>query len=144
MSCSTRISGQEPTEYVGIVRLVNCYIATHFRPEEKCFISEHPETDIKVAQATAILFAKTHNIPYDSDLREPDRPIITVLKREKKWFPAELHTNKITLLTNLGELNLGGKKQQAINMANVIAISKDADFIPSIGISLKGKILLKS
>ena len=126
----------QPIEFACVIRLANCYVATHVNGQKKAFISQHPETDIKVAQVTAKLFAETHNIPYDNALRDPTQPIITVLKHKEKWFPAELHADKITLLTSLDALDLGGNQQEAITMANVIAWSRGSDSISSIGISL--------
>ena len=126
----------QPTEFVGVIRLVNCYIATHVQGETKAFVSKHPETDIKVARATAKLFAETNSIPYDSTLKELNQPIITVIKSGEDWFPAELHADKVTLLTKFGSMDLGGSQQEATNIANVIALSRGQDCIPSIGISL--------
>lgn len=126
----------QPSEFVCVIRLVNCYAATHVQGEMKAFVSTHPETDKKIAKTTAILFAETHSIPYDDTLRELDRPLITVLKHGKDWYPAELHADKITLLTSFGPMNLGGNLQEATNKANVIALIRRYDCVPSIGISL--------
>ena len=122
----------QPTEFVAVIKLVNCYIATHTKGNKKVFIPQHLETDIKIAQAAAESFAKTKNIPYEDTLLEANQPIITVLKHGQDWFPAELHADKITLLTNLGSLNLGGSQQGATNLADAIALSRGADCIPSI------------
>jgi hypothetical protein len=119
------------TGFTCVVELVNCFIATHVNGQNKAFISKHPETDIKVAQATAKLFAKDNNISYDSVLRHPDQPILTVLKHKGEWTPAELHVDKITLLKGFM-----GNQKEAIAMANAIAMERGADSIPSIGISL--------
>lgn len=105
--------------------------------KKKAFVSKHPETDIKIALATAKLFAETNSIPYDDTLLEPNQPIITVLKHSQDWFPTELHADKATLLSSFGPMNLGDNQQEAINMANVTALSRGTDCIPSIGISLE-------
>lgn len=127
----------QPSEFVCVIRLVNCYAATHVQGRKKAFVSTHPETDKKIAKTTAKLFAETHSIPYDDTLRELDRPLITVLKHGKDWFPAELHADKVRLLTSIcGQMNLGGNQQEATNMANFIALISGADCVPSIGISL--------
>ena len=123
-------------EYVGVIRLANCYIATHVQENQKKFISAHPETDIRIAQATAKAFAEANKIFYYAALQDPCQPILTVLKYEGKWFPAELHAEKVTLLRSFGPLDLGGSKEDAIHMAGIIALSRNGDSIPSIGISL--------
>ena len=135
MSLSTEMKTQV-NEFTGVIRLVNCYIAAHVKENQKKFISAHPETDIKVAQATAKLFAETNKIFYDDTLFELSQAIITVVKRQEKWFPAELHADRITVLTSFGPIDLGGSQQEAINMANIIALSRGAASIPSMGISL--------
>jgi len=108
-----------------------------FKDTRKTVVSKHPETDIKVAEATAKLFAETNSIPYDSALLEPNLPIITVLKDGEDWFPAALYADKVTLLTSVGQLNLGGNQEKATNLAYVIAFSSRIDCIPSFGISLE-------
>lgn len=135
MTWSGEINPQ-PTEFACVIRLANCYAATHVNGRKKAFISKHPEVDIKVAQVAAKAFAETHKIAYENQLQDLSQPIITVIKHEERWFPAELHSDKLTLLKNLGPLDLGGNQHEAINMANVIAMSRGADSIPSIGISL--------
>lgn len=137
MTLSADVKSQ-PTEFVGVIKLANFYIATHIQGNNKAFVSKHPETDIKVAQATAKLFAETNGIPYDNTFRGPNQPIITVLKHGQDWFPAMLHANKVTLFTSFGPLKLGGNQQEATNIANVIALSRGTDCIPSIGIFLDG------
>lgn len=142
MNWSAEIRTQH-TEFVGVIRLANCYIATHVQGKKTAFVSKHPERDIKIAQATAKLFAETNSIPYDDTLLEPRQPIITVIKHGQDWFPAELHADKVSLLTSFGPLtsfgsmNLGGNQQEATNMANMIASSRRTECIPSIGISLE-------
>lgn len=113
-------AGMRPTEFVGVIRLANRYIATHIQGNEKAFVSKHPETDIKVAQATAKLFAETNSILYENTLLQLNQPIIAVLKHGQDWFPAELDADKVKLLTSFGGLNLGGNQQEATIMANLI------------------------
>lgn len=126
---------------MGVIRLANRYMATHVQGMKKAYVSKHLETDIKAAQATAKLFAETNSIPYDNTLLETNQPIITVLKHGQDWLPAELHADKVTLLTSFGPLNLGGSQQEAINLADVIALSRGLEHIPSIGIFLENSEL---
>lgn len=131
MECSS-----QPTEFVCVVRLGNHYAAVHSKKTEKEFISNHPEKDISIAQATAKAFAKEQKIPFDGRLKDLDKPIITILKQNEKWFPAELRPDKILLITGLAGINLGDSKKEATNLAQAIALSRGTDCIPSIGISL--------
>lgn len=129
--------GMGINELACVFKLVNCYAAIHIQKDKSVCISEHPETDIKVAQTTAELFAKQHNIPYSNELLRMRNPIITIINNGEGWFPAELHSEKIRLLTGLGSFKFQEFNQnQAANLAEVIALSQNADFIPSIGISL--------
>lgn len=123
-------------EFAGVFKLVNCYVAIHDKKDETVVLSEHLEIDIRLAQATAKAFAQTHNIHYDGDLYQLNKPLITVLKRGEEWYPVELHTDKANFITHFGPLKLGGTQEEATNMANVIANYKGTDCIPSIGISL--------
>jgi len=126
-----------PGEFVGVIRLVNCFAAVHVTNEHKKFISKHLELELRVAQAAAESFAATHNIHYDGDLKDLDKPLITVVKHMESWFPAELHPDGISMLEYLGKANLGSPEQEsAINLANAIALSRGGDCLPEIGISL--------
>lgn len=127
---------RQVTDCVMVVRLVNSYIATRVQGRKKTFISENLATDFKVAAAAAKAFAEEHVITYKEGLHEPDRPLITVIKDGDTWFPAELHPDRVRLLTKLGPVELGGTQEVAMNLARSIAISKRADFLPLIGISL--------
>ena len=93
----------QPTEFVGVIQLVNCYIATHFEGKKSTCVSKHPETDIKVAQATAKIFAQNKNIPYKDTLLLPNKSIITIVKVGELWYPAEILVDKIQVLTALGK-----------------------------------------
>lgn len=135
MRVSTEM-GTRATGFTAVIRLVNCYLATHVNEDEIRFISKHPESDIKVAQATAKLFAETNNILYDDTSFELSQPIITVMKDGEKWYPAELHPDRITLLLSFNSLDTGGGQQETINTANAIALSRNGDCFPSLGISL--------
>ncbi len=138
MTSSTGL-GSPSREFTCVIRLANHYVATHVNGRAKRFISQHAETDLKVAQITAQLFSTTHAIPYESALIELDRPIITIIKNEGKWYPAELHPDRIKLLTglpllNFSSLDLGGNQQEATLLAYAIASSLATDCFPSIGI----------
>lgn len=122
-----------------VFKLGGHYLAAHYVGSSIRAVSEHPESVLETAQATARSFALAQNIPYDEDLKKFNKPIITVIKSEElggEWFPAKISSNKIKLLTAFGPVPLGGSRQEATNMAKVIALSLGTDCIPSIGISL--------
>lgn len=126
------------SEFAGVVRLVDHYLAIHVEGREKACISKHPEVDIKVAALSAKTFATAKGIRYEEDLFELDRPIITILKDvDSKWYPLELHPDKMILVTKFGPLVLGGTKEEATHMAKLIALAKKTDCVPSIGESLE-------
>lgn len=133
-----------PKEYVCIIRLVNCFIATHVNGKEKSFISKHPEIDITIAIIAAKNFAEEKNLTYIQDLLEPIQPIITVLKFEdSQWYPGAPLPNGIKLLKAFKSEKFGGSQEAAIKIAKWIAQTNSYDFVPSIGISLEDKWLPK-
>lgn len=123
-------------EYTCVLRLVNHFLAVHVKGQNKTFISKHPERDFKVAQLAALTFANSHNIPVDLVLKDPHPALLTVLKHGNNWYPAEIHADKLLLLERLGKVELGATQSEAIKLAKVIALSRNADCIPSIGISM--------
>ena len=84
------MSVQNPTEFAGVIMLVNSWAACHVTATEKTIIS-NLEQDLKVAQLIAKTFAEEKNISYDSIPKSLDRPIITVYKAGSTWYPAEIH-----------------------------------------------------
>jgi hypothetical protein len=136
MSGSTAVGGR-PTEFVGVVRFVNHYLALHFQGNKKIFVSKHAESDIKVAQLTAKTFAEQRHLPYNGTPMTPDRPLITVWKEGSSWYPAALYADEGVLLKKFGHLDLGGSSQQAIAIAQEIAANENTDCIPSIGLSVQ-------
>lgn len=134
MTCTVE-SNIQPAEFTSVIKLVNCYIATYVTRNKIEFISNHPESDIKIAQATAQSFSTTQNIPYDNSLRRLSKPIITVLKRGQNWFPAELHADRINFLQTDSD-----KTQRTVTaLAYTIALNRNLACVPSIGISLTKK-----
>ncbi len=127
------------SEFVGVLRLFNHYAAFHENESQVKFISKNPETDIKVAQATAKRFSETSGIPYKETLFQTEKPIITVIKSGEKWFPAELYADRIFLLMKFGPMDLGGTQEETIRMADAIALSRRTNSIPSFGIFLEDK-----
>ena len=89
-----------------------------------------------MAQAKAKQFAEQQNIPIVQQLFDLDRPIITVIKKNQDWFPAELHRDRIRLINGIGGIYLGASQEEAINLAKAIALARGEPCIPSIGISL--------
>lgn len=125
-------------EYVGVVRIVNSYAAIHVKGTQKQLISERAETDLKTAQSTAQSFAAVKNVALYKGLLDLQKPIISVYKHNAAWYPAEFHSDKITLLKFLGPLPLGGSQQDAIYYGKNIALDRGVDFMPSIGLSITG------
>lgn len=126
----------QPSEFVYVFKLANRYIASHTTGNKTTFISQHPEKDMKVAEATAKLFAAARGIQYDDNLRVSNKPIYSIVKDGNNWYPIALYADKILLLANLGHINIGGNQEEATNMAAAIALSEGANFEPSIGISM--------
>jgi hypothetical protein len=135
-TATTSTTATKLTGYTVVLRIVNYFAAMHVYGSNKAFISKHPETDLKVAKATAQKFAALNDIPYDVDLRDLDGPFLTIIKNGEKWYPAEIYSDRLRLLVSFGPLQLGGTQSEAINMAEVIALSRSTDCIPSIGISI--------
>ena len=129
------------TEYVGIVKLSNCYAAMRFQGDKKQFISKCLEEDIKTARVTAQLFAQLNNLPFDNKtIYAPIKPILTIFKEDSKWYPCEIYAEGIKLITHFGKedvasMDTGGNKEQAMNWAKLIAKTEHLTFMPSIGIS---------
>jgi hypothetical protein len=119
-------------EYISVIKLGGGYVAAHVMGTQITFISEKLEIDIKVAKATAHLFAANHHISYNSGLYVLAQPVITVMEHNKKWFPAEVYPDKITLLMQSRNYNFGGNQLDAVNSAKLIASIRETLFIPSI------------
>ena len=126
-------------EFACVMLVAGCYIATQVTGKMKRFVSKHPETELKVAQTAAQRFASENNIPYVDELKKGDRAFITIIKYQEQWYPAELWPDKIVLLTKIEGTSLGGDQTFALICAESIALTKNEDFIPSIGISLDKK-----
>jgi len=130
-----------PAEYVNVTKFLNHYVATHTIGKEKTFIMKDLVKDESVAQAAAESFSKDNHILYIPNVDEEKRPIYTILKHGKEWFPAELQGDKTVLLTGrksaeLGQQSLGGTQEEAIHAANLIAFNHKGLCFPSIGIAL--------
>ncbi len=126
----------QSTEFTCVLRLANCFVAAHFDEKKKEFISTRLETDLKVAQTTAKLFAKSKNISYDSTLYEPkiDKPILTIIKQDcNVWFPAAVYADRVNVLTQKGPLKLGGSQQEALSEASLIASFYNSECLPFLG-----------
>jgi hypothetical protein len=128
-----------PETYAGVARLAGNFMAIYVNGKEKNVLSKNPETDLKVAQAAAKRFSETHDIPFFPLLVEGNKPILTVIKSEGKWFPAKLYPEKIHILRNLGPMPLGSCQSDAAYWAEAIAQRTRSDCVPSIGISLSEK-----
>jgi len=130
---------KQAAECASVIMLAKCYVAVH--AAEGCIrpISDHPEIDLKVAQAAAESFAKANKIVYNPALKSLSKPIMTVIQRKGKWFPAELHPDKIRILQKCMGINAGSDKEAATAWAHLIACVQEWDCIPSIGISLEEK-----
>lgn len=131
------------TEFVGVLRMADYFLAVHFREGTTYSVSKHLASDIRIAQAAAQAFAEKNHLPYDPTmLYEADRPSYTVIKQDSKWYPAEIHPDRVTLLTHFGKKkhknDIGHEDVNfAIAITQGIAAAKHADFDPSIGISLE-------
>jgi hypothetical protein len=121
--------------FTGVVMLVNTWVPVHVNGNKKKFIG-NPSLDIKIAQVVAKTFAEQNQIQFVPEPLNADRPLITIWKHDSKWYPAECHPRKLTLLQKFCDLDLGGTQEEAAHWADIIAISKNADFLPIIGISV--------
>jgi hypothetical protein len=117
-------------EYVGIARVANNFVPFYVNGTKKTFIA-NSETDIRVAKAAAEVFAAQKNIPLSSVLHTIQPALLTVFESEGKWYPAELHPDRITLLSSLGPIDLCGPQEHAIRCTKLIAQMRGADFVPS-------------
>lgn len=140
MAWNPEINTPPPSECVGVMQLVNSFIAIHRKGNQTQFISKNPAVDIQVAVAQAKAFGIAHHIAFHDTLLINSKPIITVVKKGEEWCPAEFHHDKIRLLSSLGSLKFSGTQQEAINLSQVIALSQGADCLPFIGISLEGQL----
>ena len=99
----------------------------------KKFISN--ELDLKVAITTALTFAILNNIPYKYEI-QLDRPIVTICKKNSKWYPAELHSDKIRLLTSIKNYEISGDLEEAKCIAIWIAVKKETYCLLNLGLTL--------
>lgn len=132
MSLPTEMKTQA-SNFVGVLKLGNYYLATHFKDNQPHFVLCQPETDLKVAQANARLFAEMNRISYGVNLYKLKDQVITVIKNDEKWFPAEINADNITLLTKFGQMDLSGTEDEAIGIAHAIALSRKVSCVPLFG-----------
>lgn len=118
-------------EYVGVLHTAYCFMPIHIYGEAIDFPSPHLEADLAIAQAAAQAFAQTNQMDYSSDLIEPSRPIMTIIKSKGQWFPAKLYPERIVLSEK------GESQQEATGIAFDLALTNGFDCFPSIGISLE-------
>src|SRR5215203_4352517 len=85
-------------EYACVIKLINCYAAMHIKNEQKSFISQRLENDLKITEFAARAFADQKQIPFLEGLFEPTQPILTIIKGKSKWYPAEMYPDNITFL----------------------------------------------
>ena len=115
-------SGALPREYVAVIRLAKQYVVAHVSEERTVFISQHSGTNLKIAQVAATAFAESKKLFRQVGCMEFAAPIITVIRKEGKWFPAELHPDRVVLL-------LGGSQEEATRMAGRIALERNISFV---------------
>lgn len=123
-------------EYAGVLKLVDCYIATHFTDDRISFISRYPETEKKIPQVAAKQFALDSNIPYIDTEIHLERPLLTMIKHGFHWYPAELHPTCIKVVTHINDKCICFDRTGAEKVAQVIAQKKRSICIPYIGIAL--------
>lgn len=124
-----RIVESRPYSIACVIQLANHYVAINKGWDVIEFISKYPETDLGVAQTAATLFAKAHDILCSTKPQGLDRPIITVLKSEGKWVPAELHPDRIKLITE-------GSDDDPGFSALKTALNRELLYIPQFGVWL--------
>lgn len=129
------------TEFVGVVRMANCYVAVHNQGKNSIFISDKFESDIRVAQVTAKAFAERNNLSYRPGPFDADRPTYTVLKKDTKWYPAAIYPDQVKLHTHFvmgnDKLDVGNEDLEFMKkFTQGIADKEDASFLPNIGIAI--------
>ena len=132
---------RQPLPYTGVVQLVNSFCAVHVDGDLTTFISEHPETDEKVAFAAASKFAQEQKIVYQESLLTINPPPITIHKEQETWYPAQIYPDKLVLLKviriadNAGVISrksLGGTREEATACARKIAAESHTNFLPNL------------
>ena len=124
-------------QYTAVMQIYDAYAAIHVQPGNSRFISQNPTRDLSAAKLAAIEFAIREKIPCDHEIKVPDK-IYTVWKSNGQWYPAEIHPDKIRLLTGPAKSQeeiLGGSLEFATNIANALAGATLFDFIPELGIA---------
>lgn len=119
--------------YVCIFKLANRWAPVYVQGLLKTFISNDLELELKVAQAAAKAFAETKNLAFNETVFLLDHPIFTVFKHGSKWYPGELYSDKMNIITKFGHASLEGTKKDAIVFASALSFVTKIDFIPSIG-----------
>lgn len=118
------------TEVVGVVKIVNSYAVALIDSKKSTFVSK-AYADEKIAQAAAMQFALLNHLGYQPKLIEMTKPLLTVMKQGDIWYPAEFHSDRISLLKEFG-----GTKEEAIRIAAHIAMIQGTICHPLAGISL--------
>lgn len=124
-------------ECAGVIKMANHFIATHVHPINPKFISKRPETNIITVKIAALVFSQLHSLPYEPRVISLKKPILTIVTAETSWYAAAIHTDRMTVITNLGPLQFRGYIEEAISVAQLIALRGRCPFDPSLGLFLQ-------
>ncbi|MBX7066556.1 MAG: hypothetical protein K1X28_04945 [Parachlamydiales bacterium] len=122
----------ESTLFVGVLRIGGHFAAVHSTPKYRAFVSKHPETDIRVAIATARAFAEQQKIPFKERLLYLDRPLVTLWMQESGWHPALIKSDDVTVIPGYcGSDDPEDAYQVALKVASILK----TDCVPKIGVT---------
>ena len=128
-------------KYVGVLQLGCAYavICLNIGTDTSEFVSKECLKK-KAAEAAARVFAEKNQIKYYNELITLKKPIVTVIKKGEKWYPAHIFSDRIRQLTHFGGEELGGPQKKAKMEAELIASAREEQLILSMGIALTDKM----
>ncbi|GAB4227065.1 MAG: hypothetical protein Tsb0021_03670 [Chlamydiales bacterium] len=130
------LTGSSSNNFTCVVKLAKGYIPIHIHKNGKSLISWTIEREKAIAEATARVFAQKNNVTYVSKLHQFERPVMSVIRHESRWYPSKLYTDALSKIEVNG---LDGSMETAMRIAQLIANGENLDYFPYIGSSLSIK-----
>ncbi len=120
------------SEFTSVAKLAGVYFAIHTIGTKYSIISNF-EKDIKTAQIRAKTFANAHNVDFDPSVSM--HRIITVVHQKEGWFPADVDSEKVTLIKRVVDFEVDGDLQQILMISEIIASFLKIEFHPELSLS---------
>lgn len=127
------VSTEQLLPFVEVIEceFAKCYILSYVTNGTDAYVSQSPKFDLKTAQAAAKTFACQNQILYSRSLIKQTKPIITLLRKGKTYYTAQLCVDKINILSKGVKFQKNAESEAAFT-----AKFSGLPYHPSLGLSL--------